>query len=151
MGEPGARGTASTGAPRELPAVVVTAWEPVAAQIAGEHPGWEVTSGPRGLEARRDGEVVRAVSPAGMRELLSSYAMTSGGRQAAAEQGQNIAGHGLALSREELERQLPRWHMWKGIAGLWYASRRNSCPPVVVRGEDLRGLRDEIRRWLGTH
>src|SRR6266851_4225775 len=88
---------------------------------------------------------------AGLRELLSSYPMTPGGRQAGREHGQNIVGHGLGLSREELERQLPRWHMWKGIAGLWYASRRNCSPPVVVRGEDLRGLREEIRRWLGTH
>jgi hypothetical protein len=151
MAEPGGRETAATGVPHELPAVVVTAQEPVAAQITAEYPGWDVISGPLGWEARRDGEVVRAVSPAGMRELLSSYAMTSGGRQAGREHGQNISGHGLGLSREELERQLPRWHMWKGIAGLWYASRRNCSPPVVVRGEDLRGLRDEIRRWLGTH
>ena len=103
------------------------------------------------MEARCGGEVVRAVSPARMRELLSCYAMTPGGRQAGREHGQNIVGHGLGLSREELERQLPRWHMWKGIAGLWYASRRNCSPPVVVRGEDLRRLCDEIRRWLGTH
>jgi hypothetical protein len=150
MAEPGGRGAAA-GAPHELPAVIVTAWEPVAAQIASEYPGWDVTSGPLGLAARRDGEVVRAVSPAGMRELLSSYATALGERQAGREHGQDIAAQGLGLGREELERQLPRWHMWKGIAGLWYASRRNCSPPVVVRGEDLRGLRDEIRRWLGTH
>ncbi len=55
------------------------------------------------------------------------------------------------LGREELEREFPRWHTWQGISGLWYASRRLTSPPVVVRGEDLTDLRDEIRRWTGTH
>ena len=151
MPEPGGREATATGAPHELPAVVVTAWEPVAAQIAADHPGWEVTSGPLGLEARRDGEIMRAVSPARMRELLSSYAMASGRRQAAGEHGKSTVGQGLDLSREEFERQFPRWHTWEGIAGLWYASRRNCSPPVIVRGEDLTDLRDQIRRWLGTH
>jgi hypothetical protein len=130
---------------------VVRAWESIGAQIAAEYPGWEVSYGLLGLEARRDGEVVRAVSPSGMRALLSGAAMASGQRQAAGEHGHSTAGHDLDLSGEELERQFPRWHMWKGISGLWYASRRGSSPPVVVRGEDLVDLRDEIRRWLGTH
>ena len=139
-----------TGDTQGQPAVV-RAWESIGAQIAAEYPGWEVRSGLLGLEARRDGEVVRAVSPSGMRALLSGDAMASGQRQAAGEGGHGAAGHDLDLSREELERQFPRWHTWKGISGLWYASRRGSSPPVVVRGEDLVGLRDEIRRWLGTH
>ena len=139
-----------TGDTQGQPAVV-RAWESIGAQIAVEYPGWEVRYGPLGLEARRDGEVVRAVSPSGMRALLSGDAMASRQRQAAGEGGHSAAGHDLDLSREELERQFPRWHMWKGIAGLWYASRRGSSPPVVVRGEDLVDLRDEIRRWTGTH
>jgi len=53
--------------------------------------------------------------------------------------------------REDLERQFPRWHTWQGISGLWYASRRQTSPPAVVRGEDLTDLRDQIRRWIGTH
>ena len=130
---------------------VVTAWESIGAQIAVEYPGWEVSYGPLGLEARRDGEVVRAVSPSGMRALLSGDAMASRQRQPAGEGRHSAAGHDLDLSREELERQFPRWHMWKGISGLWYASRRGSSPPVVVRGEDLVDLRDEMRRWTGTH
>ena len=140
-----------TGDTRGQPAVAVTAWESIGAQIAVEYPGWEVSYGPLGLEARRDGEVVRAVSPSGMRALLSGDAMASRQRQAAGEGGHSAEGHDLDLSREELERQFPRWHMWKGISGLWYASRRGSSPPVVVRGEDLVDLRDEIRRWTGTH
>jgi hypothetical protein len=140
-----------TGDRQGQPAVVVTAWESIAVQIAAEYPGWEVRYGPLGLEARRDGEVARAVSPSGMRALLSGDAMASRQRQAAGEGGHSAAGHDLDLSGEELERQFPRWHMWQGISGLWYASRRGSSPPVVVRGEDLAGLRDGIRRWLGTH
>ena len=130
---------------------VVTAWESIAVQIAAEHPGWDVRYGPLGLEAHRDGQVVRAVSPSGMRALLSGDAMASRQRQPAGEGRHSAAGHDLDLSREELERQFPRWHMWTGIAGLWYASRRGSSPPVVVRGEDLVDLRDGIRRWIGTH
>ena len=140
-----------TGDTQDQPAVAMTAWESIAVQIAAEHPGWDVRYGPLGLEAHRDGQVVRAVSPSGMRALLSGDAMASRQRQPAGERGYSTAGHDLDLSGEELERQFPRWHMWKGISGLWYASRRGSSPPVVVRGEDLAGLRDEIRRWLGTH
>ena len=139
-----------TGDTQGQPAVV-RAWESIAVQIAAEYPGWEVSYGPLGLEAHRDGEVVRAVSPSGMRALLSGDAMASRQRPPAGERGHSTAGHDLDLSREELERQFPRWHMWKGISGLWYASRRGSSPPVVVRGEDLADLRDEIRRWTGTH
>ena len=42
--------------------------------------------------------------------------------------------------------ELPRWHVWRGINGLLYASCRNISPPVVVRGEDAVDLRDAIRR-----
>src|SRR5260370_7180791 len=110
----------------------MTAQEPVAAQIAGEYPGWDVTSGPLGLEARRnaEGEVVRAVSPAGMRELLSSYPMTPGGRQAGREHGQNILRPRLGLSPEELERQVPRGHTRKGHPCLCYPRHRTSHPPT---------------------
>ena len=42
--------------------------------------------------------------------------------------------------------ELPNWHVWRGIAGLVYARRVRSSPPVVVRGEDALDLRDQIRR-----
>lgn len=42
--------------------------------------------------------------------------------------------------------ELPDWHVWRGISGLVYARRRDTSPPVVVRGEDAVDLRDEIRR-----
>jgi hypothetical protein len=42
--------------------------------------------------------------------------------------------------------ELPYWHVWRGVSGLLYARRLNSSPPVVVRGEDVVDLRDQIRR-----
>jgi len=42
--------------------------------------------------------------------------------------------------------ELPDWHVWRGISGLVYARRRDTSPPVLVRGEDAADLRDAIRR-----
>jgi hypothetical protein len=47
--------------------------------------------------------------------------------------------------------EFPRWHTWKGISGLVYASRNLTSPPAVVRGEDPADLRDQIRGWEGNH
>ena len=74
-----------TGDRHDQSVAAVTAWESIAAQIAAEHPGWDVTHGLLGLEARRDGEVVRAVSPSGMRAMLSGCARASRQRHAAGE------------------------------------------------------------------
>ena len=41
------------------------------------------------------------------------------------------------------------WEVWRGIAGLVYARKMLSSPPVVLRGEDPTDLRDQIRGWLG--
>jgi hypothetical protein len=41
--------------------------------------------------------------------------------------------------------EFPRWHVWRGIAGLLYARRLLSSPPRVVRGQDPAELRDLIR------
>lgn len=42
--------------------------------------------------------------------------------------------------------ELPHWYVWRGVSGLLYARWLNSSPPVVVRGEDVVDLRDQIRR-----
>jgi hypothetical protein len=42
--------------------------------------------------------------------------------------------------------EFPRWHVWRGIAGLLYARRLMSSPPRVVRGHDPVELRDLIRQ-----
>jgi hypothetical protein len=41
--------------------------------------------------------------------------------------------------------EFPRWHVWRGIAGLLYGRRLMSSPPRVVRGQDATELRDLIR------
>jgi hypothetical protein len=43
--------------------------------------------------------------------------------------------------------EFPAWHLWEGISGMLYASRRSS-PPLVVRGSDPEALRAAIRRAL---
>ena len=49
----------------------------------------------------------------------------------------------------DLWREYPSWEIWEGIAGLVYARKLNTSPPVVLRGEDCVDLRDQIRGWLG--
>lgn len=51
----------------------------------------------------------------------------------------------------DVGREFPRWHCWKGVSGLVYASRGQTSPPAVVRGEDPMDLRDQIRAWEGQH
>jgi hypothetical protein len=46
-------------------------------------------------------------------------------------------------------REFPGWHCWRGIAGLVYARKLQTSPPVVLRAEDPTALRDEIRGWVG--
>jgi len=54
-------------------------------------------------------------------------------------------------SLDDVAAAYPRWHLWKGVSGLVYASRGLTSPPVVVRGEDPMDLRDAIRAWEGQH
>ena len=44
-----------------------------------------------------------------------------------------------------IARDLPPWHAWEGaIAGLVYARRPGSSPPMCVRSTTVAGLRQEI-------
>jgi hypothetical protein len=52
---------------------------------------------------------------------------------------------------EDVQSEYPAWHCWRGIAGLLYASRPLTSPPVVVRGEDAMDLRDQIKGWEGRN
>lgn len=52
---------------------------------------------------------------------------------------------------EDVQSEYPAWHCWRGIAGLLYARKPLTSPPVVIRGEDATDLRDQIRGWEGTH
>jgi hypothetical protein len=42
--------------------------------------------------------------------------------------------------------EFPHWHVWRGVAGLLYARRPRSTPPIVVRASDAAGLRERIRQ-----
>jgi hypothetical protein len=49
---------------------------------------------------------------------------------------------------DDIRGEFPAWHCWDGISGLVYAKLRGSSPVIVVRGENPRDLRDQIRREL---
>jgi hypothetical protein len=47
--------------------------------------------------------------------------------------------------------EFPAWEVWQGIDRLWHARIRGATPPVMVHGEDLVDLRDQIIRYQGRH
>ncbi len=44
--------------------------------------------------------------------------------------------------------QFPGWEAWQGIDRIWHARIRGATPPVMVHGEDLVDLRDQIKAHL---
>jgi len=46
--------------------------------------------------------------------------------------------------------KFPGWECWQSIAGLLYARRRKSSPPVVFRDVTAEGLARQIREWEGN-
>jgi hypothetical protein len=59
----------------------------------------------------------------------------------AAEPNDHERAHALA----EVERDYPGWHAWPGVlAGIVYARRPRSSPPLVVRAASPAGLRRAI-------
>src|SRR5260221_5720002 len=50
----------------------------------------------------------------------------------------------------EIAAEFPGWEAWQGIDQLWHARVRGATPPVMVHGEDLVDLRDQVRRDLLT-
>ena len=40
--------------------------------------------------------------------------------------------------------EFPGWEAWQGIDRLWHARICGATPPVMVHGEDLVDLRDQI-------
>lgn len=45
--------------------------------------------------------------------------------------------------------EFPQWYVWRGVCGMVYARKPRSSPPIVVRGEDVIDLRDQISRVEG--
>jgi hypothetical protein len=44
--------------------------------------------------------------------------------------------------------EFPDWEAWQGIEGLWHARIRGATPPVMIHGEDVVDLRDQIIVYL---
>jgi hypothetical protein len=44
----------------------------------------------------------------------------------------------------EISGEFPGWEAWQGVDRLWHARIRGATPPVMVHGEDLVELRDQI-------
>ena len=53
------------------------------------------------------------------------------------------------ITPESLAAEFPGWKAWQGIDRLWHARIRGATPPVMVHGEDLTDLRDQVKRKLG--
>jgi hypothetical protein len=49
---------------------------------------------------------------------------------------------------DDLEREFPCWHWWRGVSGLYYARRVKSSPPIVFRAENMDDLRDQVQAYL---
>ena len=45
---------------------------------------------------------------------------------------------------KSIEAEFPGWEAWQGIDRLWHARIRGATPPVMVHGEDLVDLRDQL-------
>jgi hypothetical protein len=46
--------------------------------------------------------------------------------------------------------ELPRWYVWRGVSGLYYARIPGISPQRVLRARTADLLRDEILRCLGA-
>jgi hypothetical protein len=53
------------------------------------------------------------------------------------------------ITMESLATEFPAWEAWQGIDRLWHARIRGAVPPVMVHGDDLVDLRDQIRAYIG--
>ena len=48
----------------------------------------------------------------------------------------------------EIAEEFPGWEAWQGIDRLWHARICGATPPVMVHGEDVVDLRDQIIVYL---
>ncbi len=53
------------------------------------------------------------------------------------------------VTRESIEAEFPGWEAFQGVDRKWHARIKGATPPVMVHDDDLDGLREEIRRYLG--
>jgi hypothetical protein len=53
--------------------------------------------------------------------------------------------HGQAAALAQVDHDYPGWHAWPAaLAGLVYARRPRTSPPLVVRATSVDQLRDQI-------
>jgi hypothetical protein len=45
-----------------------------------------------------------------------------------------------------IAKEFPEWECWQGFGSLWNARIKGATPPVMVWGEDLMDLHDQIVR-----
>jgi hypothetical protein len=58
---------------------------------------------------------------------------------------QNPTDDGQATALAQVDRDYPGWHAWPAaLAGLVYARRPRTSPPMVVRATSVGQLREEI-------
>jgi hypothetical protein len=55
--------------------------------------------------------------------------------------------HGLEAG---LEAEFAGWQAWRGVSGLYYARRRLSSPPIVVRAGNREDLRERVKEYLAS-
>jgi hypothetical protein len=51
----------------------------------------------------------------------------------------------------DIAARFPAWEAWRGIEGLMHGRIKGAAPPVIVTGDDVQDLDDEIVRWEGQH
>jgi hypothetical protein len=52
------------------------------------------------------------------------------------------------ITKESIEAEFSGWEAWQGVDRLWHARIRGVTPPVMVHGEDLVDLRDQVKRKI---
>jgi hypothetical protein len=50
------------------------------------------------------------------------------------------------VTKESIQAEFRGWEAFQGVDRRWHARLRGAQTPVMVHGEDLTDLRDEIRR-----
>jgi|HubBroStandDraft_6_1064221.scaffolds.fasta_scaffold68606_6 hypothetical protein len=55
------------------------------------------------------------------------------------------------ITREEIEKEFPGWEAWEGVDRRWHARIRGAVPPVMVHGEGLVDLRDQVKAHVEKH
>jgi hypothetical protein len=55
------------------------------------------------------------------------------------------------ITLSDVQGQHPRWHVWTGVTGIFYARRPLTSPPRVVRGSSPTELDEAITRDEKEH